>query len=242
MRRAVAYLPAWGLLMLILILYIMNNTGRRLPLPNLLGDDFIGLVGDSSGEYSGIYNTNAPLADLFTPSVDYWEPSIFRWSQEAGLNPNLVATVMQIESCGHPYVSSGAGAQGLFQVVPTFHFTEGGENQLDPDTNATAGLKHLNDCLYWTSDQDFNGVAEQEPDVGLALVCYNGGPGLITDRSAWVQESHNYYTWGLGIWGDALRGHNRSNTLDGWLRAGGEILCAQALQAQKLVDPLSSTQ
>src|SRR5690606_6122711 len=49
--------------------------------------------------------TNDPVASggltpLFTPQVMRWEAHILRWAAEHGLDPNLVATVMQIESCG----------------------------------------------------------------------------------------------------------------------------------------------
>ena len=37
---------------------------------------------------------------LFTPEVQYWGEEILAWSETYQLDPNLVATVMQIESCG----------------------------------------------------------------------------------------------------------------------------------------------
>ena len=70
---------------------------------------------------------------------------ILRWAETYDLDPNLLATVMQIESCGHPTVSSHAGAQGLFQVMP-MHFASD-EDQLDPNTNAMRGASVLNSCL-----------------------------------------------------------------------------------------------
>lgn len=64
---------------------------------------------------------NAELAPFFTPEVDYWAAAISRWANASNLDPNLVAVVMQIESCGNPSARSSAGAMGLFQVMP-FHF------------------------------------------------------------------------------------------------------------------------
>lgn len=230
----IRYLPAWLLVGVIIILIIFGSSGESFSdLPNPFNEG-----NNDPDEYKGIYNSDAPLATFFTDSVKYWSPSISRWAKEGNLNPNLVATVMQIESCGHPYIGSVAGAHGLFQIIPLYHF-EDGENQFDPDTNAAAGLSHMNDCLRWTTDLDLDGVPENEPDVGLALVCYNGGPSLIYDRSRWVEESFNYYTWGTGIWGDASNGSATSETLTGWLNAGGSILCDQAEAAQELLDPLN---
>jgi hypothetical protein len=54
------------------------------------------------------------LSPIFTASVQYWKDDLIRWSSEHNLDPNLSATVMQIESCGNPNAGSGAGAMGLF--------------------------------------------------------------------------------------------------------------------------------
>jgi hypothetical protein len=74
------------------------------------------------------------LAAFFSPQVLAWEPEILRWSSGFGLDPDLVATVMQIESCGDRNAVSRSGAQGLFQVMP-FHFSAG-EDKRNPEVNA----------------------------------------------------------------------------------------------------------
>lgn len=159
---------------------------------------------------------NIVLAPLFRPEVSYWEEDILRWSEAYQIEPNLLATVMQIESCGHPTVNSYAGAQGLFQVMP-FHFAEE-ENMLDPDTNALRGANFLNQCLGWA-----------DGDVGLALACYNGGPSVLQKNPAyWDQQVHNYYKWGVPIYADALVSKPESETLNQWLAAGGQRLCDSA--------------
>lgn len=157
-----------------------------------------------------------PIAPLFTPEVAYWQDDILRWSETYDIEPNLLATVMQIESCGHPTVNSYAGAQGLFQVMP-FHF-ESTEDMLDPDTNAMRGAAFLKECLRWSSG-----------DVALALACYNGGPSVIqTHAFYWDAQVTAYYKWGTGIYADALTQKSQSPTLDAWLNAGGVNLCQMA--------------
>lgn len=156
------------------------------------------------------------LAGLFTKQIDHWEDDIVSWADEYELDPNLLATVMQIESCGHPTVSSHAGAQGLFQVMP-FHF-DVGENMLDPDTNAMRGAAFLNLCLDLS-----NG------DAGLAMACYNGGPSVLeTPFASWHSEPQRYYYWGTGIYADAQSNQSSSGRLDEWLDAGGVSLCDRA--------------
>jgi len=175
--------------------------------------------------HGGITNGQADLSQVFTPEVLFWEDNLIRWGAERSVNPNLLATIMQIESCGHPYVSSVAGAQGLFQVMP-LHF-DNGENQINPETNAQNGIDHLIDCLVWS-----------DYDVGVSLGCYNAGPsviGLPFDR--WFNETQNYYRWGTGIFQEAIAGENSSNTLQQWLAAGGSRLCQDARYTQDVIMP-----
>jgi len=164
------------------------------------------------------------LADVFTPEVLFWRSNILAWSAQYGLDPNLVATVMQIESCGHPDIASPAGAMGLFQVMP-FHFAPD-EDPLDPETNARRGLAYL------TRSVDLSGG---RPD--LALAGYNGGHGQI-DRppSHWPDETRRYVAWGFGILGDIADGHTESDVLQAWLDAGGDHLCLHARETLARLD------
>ncbi len=152
----------------------------------------------------------------FTPTVLYWETEIQSWGESWALDPLLIATVMQIESCGNPNVASPAGAQGLFQVMP-YHF-DSGENMLDPQTNAARGLAYLS-----------RSYALAEGDIALTLAGYNGGHGQITQSmDLWPDETQSYVIWGTGIYQNAKDGDPNTPTLIAWLNAGGELLCEQA--------------
>jgi len=166
--------------------------------------------------WAGWQPRSQTIAPLFTEQVQYWQEEIVRWSLEYGLDPNLMATVMQIESCGHPNVVSSAGARGLFQVMP-FHFAQG-ENHFEPNTNALRSANFLRECSNFASG-----------DVGLIFACYNGGPSVVA-RSfhAWPAETQRYYLWGVGIYIDARDHARRSTVLDEWLQAGGIHLCTRA--------------
>ncbi len=158
------------------------------------------------------------ISPLFTREIQHWAPAIVAWSNEFGLDPNMAATIMQIESCGDPNAVSIAGAQGLFQVMP-FHFVAG-ENMQDPNTNARKGLNYFSERLVQT-----------QGDVGRAFAGYNGGhvaAGNTWDQ--WAAETQRYYTWSTGIYADAAAGNTTSATLDQWLAAGGAGLCRQASQ------------
>ena len=165
---------------------------------------------------TAVAHTDGVIAPFFAPSVRYWEANILQWANQHGLDPNMVATVMQIESCGDPAAVSIAGAQGLFQVMP-FHF-ERGEVMTDPDTNAYRGMKFLAELLVM-----FDG------NPGLSLAGYNGGPGNARKAwEHWPNETQRYYRWGLGIYTEATAGHETSDTLNQWMQAGGASLCRQA--------------
>lgn len=156
------------------------------------------------------------LSSAFTPEVRHWEPQILAWAAAHGLDPNLVAIIMQIESCGDPQAVSVAGAQGLFQVMP-FHFAAG-ENTLDPDTNARRGLSYFVERLNQT-----------DGDIGRAFAGYNGGhvaAGASWDE--WAHETQRYYVWSTGIYDDIRSGEAQSATVQEWLQAGGASLCRQA--------------
>lgn len=162
---------------------------------------------------------SAPLiAPLFTREVQHWASQIAEWAAAQQLDPNLAATVMQIESCGAPGAVSGSGAQGLFQVMP-FHFAEG-EAMQDPDTNALRGLSYL--AL---------GLTRAGGDAGLALAGYNGGHSQIgKDSALWPTQTKRYWYWGTGIYADAVSGQSASARLQEWLDAGGASLCQRAAQ------------
>lgn len=165
------------------------------------------------------------LSPVFTDEVLFWEDQILEWSEEYGIEPNLIATVMQIESCGDPNAGSSAGAQGLFQVMP-FHFTQEEQSRMtNPDLNAKRGLNYLKE-----------GLEIADGHVGLALAGYNGGHGVILRGwASMYNETRTYYYWGTGIYEDAISGNVTSTRLNEWLAAGGANLCRQAAAAQQVL-------
>jgi hypothetical protein len=227
-------LPVWALLIMILILE-----------PTLPFRAVAGMFGWAAKLVPGVVETQVPdqvfvvegaqgiqvqselpppdwsldISPIFTAEVQYWRQDIANWSLAYRVRPNMIATLMQIESCGDPTVVSPAGAQGLFQVVP-LHFEEG-EDPFDPDVNAGRGLLYFGEML-----------AAANGDVGLAYAAYNGGPSvLVSSPSDWDSETQNYQYWSSGIYEEAEGGFRESPTLIEWLEAGGASLCADAADA-----------
>ncbi len=160
------------------------------------------------------------ISDLFTPEIQYWEEEILAWAEEYQLDPNLIATVMQIESCGYARAKSVTGAMGLFQVMPQ-HFKKK-ENPYDPDTNAYRGLSWLQKTL------------KSGGSTSMALAGYNAGIARAKNPYLdWPYETYRYVYWGLNIYQDAASGTDYSSALLNWLSRGGSHLCLRAAEEQQ---------
>jgi len=156
------------------------------------------------------------ISPIFTREVQYWGGSISKWAAASDLDPNLAATVMQIESCGDPHALSRSGAIGLFQVMP-FHFYTT-DSPYSPDTNAARGLAYLARSL-----------AAAGGNSRPALAGYNGGIGVISRAEwTWSAETKRYIQYGGPIYEDARSGAQTSEALQQWYDHYGKSLCRQA--------------
>lgn len=159
---------------------------------------------------------SSSISPIFTREIQHWADDITRWADASSLDPNLIATVMQIESCGDPRALSSAGAKGLFQVMP-FHF-DFGENPYNPEINALRGLNYL-----------FNSLTTARGNIRLALAGYNGGIGVIARGEwTWAAETIRYVYYGAPIYEDARAGLTSSSQLEEWHQKYGVGLCRQA--------------
>ncbi len=158
------------------------------------------------------------ISPIFRIEVQHWADSISKWAAASQLDPNLVATIMQIESCGDPRARSSVGAMGLFQVMP-FHFYAV-DDPYDPDTNAARGLAYLAKSL-----------ATGGGDARLAMAGYNGGIGVISRAEwTWHAQTKRYVQYGAPMYEDARNGINPSPALNDWYENYGVSLCRQASQ------------
>jgi len=159
------------------------------------------------------------LSPIFTQEVLFWRGQIIDWSERWNADPNLIATIMQIESCGNPQAKSPAGAIGLFQVMP-YHFMAS-EDPYKPRVNARRGIGYLKQALESGGE-----------DVRLGFAGYNGGiSGAKRPESQWSDETKRFVYWGSGIYEDATSQLEHSDRLDEWLAHGGSSLCKQAAKA-----------
>ena len=152
----------------------------------------------------------------FTSQVRYWSRDILRWGKAYGVDPNLIAAVMQVESCGNPQAVSAAGALGLFQVMP-FHFAAG-EDPFDPDTNARRGIGGVL--------KQAMAAAGQGGFLPQVLAGYNGGKAYVNvPQSQWPAETRRYTALVEQVYAAALR--KDTSQAARWAKSG---LCLQAAQ------------
>jgi soluble lytic murein transglycosylase-like protein len=85
-----------------------------------------------------------------------------------GVDPALVAGVIEAESGFNAGAVSPAGAQGLMQLMPSTARGLGVTDSLDPTQNVMGGAKLLRQLLD-----------RYQGDTRLALAAYNAGPGAV---------------------------------------------------------------
>jgi soluble lytic murein transglycosylase-like protein len=111
--------------------------------------------------------TPPSAAPVPTADLGRWTPELTAAAQQTGLDPRLLAAVMQQESGGNPKAVSPAGAQGLMQLMPATARHLGVTNPLEPASNLLGGATYLRQLL------------DQFGDLSTALAAYNAGPGNV---------------------------------------------------------------
>jgi soluble lytic murein transglycosylase len=124
---------------------------------------------------------SAPLLFSHIRFGTYFSDLVFPAAQEYGFHPLFVWSLMRQESLFEPFITSGADARGLMQIVPATG--QDVANRMDWPTNYTADdltrpLVSVDLGLYYLASlrDAFDG------DMLAAMAAYNGGPG---NASTW---------------------------------------------------------
>jgi len=104
----------------------------------------------------------APLSDSEVTSL------VGAVSGREGIEPDLIRSVIRIESSFRPCAVSPKGALGLMQLMPATASALNVENPFDPYENVMGGGHFLKSLL-----ERYGG------DMAVALSAYNAGPGSV---------------------------------------------------------------
>ena len=171
------------------------------------------------------------------PTVIRWQKQIESSALKYDIDVNVIAILMTMESGGGPKAKSGAGAEGLMQIMPATaqeiakkHLKQPVENYdiYDPATNIEFGTAYL----AWLRDEF--GIIQHAPDynttVELIAAGYNGGAGAakaIDDGEGLRNlETMSYSRDAFYMWRE--RTSETSPTFDRWKERGGNALLEAA--------------
>jgi soluble lytic murein transglycosylase-like protein len=120
-----------------------------------------------------------------------WRNIIRDASLRHGLDENLLAAVMQVESNFNRYAVSGKGARGAMQIMPETGRLLGLRDFFDPVANTDAGARYLAEMLRTFKRLD------------LSLSAYNAGPGAVRQHGGQIppyRETRDYVFQVLAVY------------------------------------------
>jgi soluble lytic murein transglycosylase-like protein len=97
-----------------------------------------------------------------------YAPMIEQAAARYGIDPSVLYGLIEQESGFDPSATSGAGAQGLTQLMPSTAASLGVTEPLDPTQSIEGGARYLSGLL-----RQFGG------NTADALAAYNAGPGAV---------------------------------------------------------------
>ena len=166
-------------------------------------------------------------------SIRRFNPLIEQASFRHGVDANLIAITILVESGGDPIASSPKGAMGLMQLMPATAreiaqkrgmLTHVDARLYDPAYNIDFGAYYL--------AQQLNSFRSPNPSESIerAAAAYNGGPGRLARHlntgEPLPAETMRYKRWISGMWND--RHMPMSPMFSEWWSAGGERLVARS--------------
>lgn len=147
--------------------------------------------GQAQSSSTGAASATMTSSDASAPVTGDFSSLINQAAQKYGVDAGLIKSVIKAESNFNPNAVSGAGAQGLMQLMPGTARGLGVTNSLDPAQNIEGGTKFLRRLL-----DHYDG------NVRLAVAAYNAGPGAVDKYNGIppYQETQTYVNRVLGYY------------------------------------------
>lgn len=155
--------------------YMVLQSGQRIHVTGYerVGDKLRLMVSGGTMEIPADSIVRVEPEDTFLPAkvqlLDVPYANFISESAHAhGVAPELVASVIAVESNFNPNAVSWRYARGLMQLMPLTAARFGVTNIFDPQQNIDAGTRYLKELLL-----RYNG------DLSLTLAAYNAGPDRV---------------------------------------------------------------
>ena len=150
---------------------------------------FIGLTpfANMNDGVPGIKNAGESQIGVISNKTEYAEPAYYKAIKDAStkydLDPNLIATVIYVESRGNVLAVSQKGAKGLMQLTPAVYDQYNIGDPFDIEQNVSVGTAYLAYLL-----RRFDGNLEH------ALAAYNCGPTRVIEYNGIppIKETQEY--------------------------------------------------
>lgn len=175
--RHTTFFPAFCVLMVLLFWMPAASCANRNPAVDPVLRELLRKAANDTDSFHDRFDAEVWLADMSQRLKSRIPDDAFRIKLlkivhyeaiRAGLKPELVLSVIQVESNFNPYAISVSGARGLMQVMPFWlgEIGKPGDNLFRVQTNLRYGCTILK---YYLEQENGNSVR--------ALARYNGSPG-----------------------------------------------------------------
>ncbi len=150
---------------------------------------------DNDSNFSSYLKTSNTLEQIFEEAAATY-----------GVPKDLLKAIAKAESNFDPNATSGAGAQGIMQLMPATARGLGVTDSYDPYQNIMGGAKYISQML-----DKFNG------NVKLALAAYNAGPNNVAKYGGVppFKETQNYVVKVMGFMEGSISVPNISYSVPG---------------------------
>lgn len=174
-----------------------DSTGTQTTASAVQGEDF-----------SSYLQTTASLEEIFTEAANKYN-----------VPKNLIKAIAKAESDFNPNATSGAGAQGIMQLMPATARELGVTDSYDPYQNIMGGTKYISQML-----------AKYDGDVSLALAAYNAGSNNVAKYGGIppFKETQNYVVKVMGYMNEGVEVPNASYHVG----AEGGVVAASVQEAE----------
>lgn len=167
-------------------------------------------------DFSSYLQTTASLEEIFDEA-----------SKTYNVPKNLIKAIAKAESDFNPNATSGAGAQGIMQLMPATARELGVTDAYDPYQNIMGGTKYISQML-----EKYDG------NVTLALAAYNAGSGNVAKYGGVppFEETQNYVAKITRFMNEGIEVPNASyavNSQNAGNAASGNVAAASVEEAEE---------